>query len=110
MTHIVRLSDYRKNRSRVYFTRQELSQLLTIYSGRVAAGDWKDYAIDHAQGVAVFSVFRNAHDKPAFAIAKAIGPRGAHYTLFEQRRKVVRSSSLNDVLAPLRPHLRLVTE
>ena len=32
------------------------SQILAAYSARVAAGEWRDYAIDHLAGSATFSV------------------------------------------------------
>ncbi len=99
MSHIVRLSDFRRRRGRVYFTRSELSQLLTLYSGRVASGEWKDYAIDHAIGIAVFSIFRHSQDRPVYAIAKQVGPRGADYEVFDSKGKINRAVSLNEALA-----------
>jgi hypothetical protein len=36
----------------------------------VAAGEWRDYAIDHLPDRAVFSVFRRASEVPLFQIAK----------------------------------------
>lgn len=110
MSQIVRLAEYRRRRGRVYFTRSELSQLLSLYSSRVAAGEWKDYAIDHLIGMAVFSVFRHSYDQPAYAIAKLIGPRGPAYTVFNGRRKLTHGQSLAEVLPILNPHLRVVTD
>ncbi len=110
MTHIVLLSDVRRRKRRVYFDRRELSQLLALYSDRVIGGEWRDYAIDHAIGVAVFSVFRHSHDRPVYAIAKLAGPHGTAYAVFDGRSRLKRASSLADVLAVFDKRLRLVTD
>lgn len=36
----------------------------------VAAGEWRDYAIDHLREAAVFSVFRRASEAPLYRIEK----------------------------------------
>ena len=36
----------------------------------VAAGEWRDYALDFLEDVAVFSVFRRASEMPLFRIEK----------------------------------------
>ncbi len=47
------------------FNRQELSAILAVYGRKVAAGEWRDYAIDIGRDKAVFSVFRRASEVPA---------------------------------------------
>ncbi|HEV7416446.1 DUF2794 domain-containing protein [Tianweitania sediminis] len=54
----------------VTFNRQELDQILRIYSRMVAANEWRDYAIDHLKDQAVFSVFRRTSEVPLFRIVK----------------------------------------
>lgn len=54
----------------VYFIRQELSIILNIYGRMVSAGNWHDYAIDHLQGTAVFSIFRRASEMPMYRVIK----------------------------------------
>lgn len=54
----------------VAFDRRELDQILRIYGRMVAAGEWRDYAIDHLSDRAVFSVFRRTSEVPLFQIAK----------------------------------------
>ncbi len=110
MTAIIRLSDHRHRKGRVYFNRTELSQLLGLYSERVAAGEWRDYAIDHAVGAAVFSVFRHTHDRPLYAIAKLQGPRGVEYSVHDAKGRRRRSQTLAEALAHFDRRLRLVTD
>lgn len=54
----------------VYFTRHELSEILNIYGQRVAMGDWRDYALDMGQALAVFSVFRRTSEAPLYRLIK----------------------------------------
>jgi hypothetical protein len=52
------------------FNRQELGAILAIYGRKVAAGEWRDYAIDIGRDKAVFSVFRRASECPLYRIEK----------------------------------------
>ena len=54
----------------VTFDRLELNQILTIYGRMVAAGEWRDYALDFLDEMAVFSIFRRAAEVPLFRIEK----------------------------------------
>ena len=53
------------------FNRHELSAILAVYGRKVAAGEWRDYAIDLHGDTAVFSVFRRASECPLFRIEKS---------------------------------------
>ena len=99
MADIVRLSDYRRRKGQVFFDRSELAQLLAIYSDRVSRGEWRDYAVDHAVGVAMFSVFRHSHDRPLYAIAKVQSQRGTEYAVFDGRHRLAHAPLLSDVLS-----------
>jgi hypothetical protein len=54
----------------VRFDRRELDRILNIYGRMVAAGEWRDYAIDFLEDRAVFSVYRHASQAPLFTIEK----------------------------------------
>ena len=54
----------------VAFTRAELMRILGVYGQFVAAGDWKDYAIDSLKDAAVFSIYRKASEAPLYRIEK----------------------------------------
>lgn len=54
----------------VVFDRRELSAILTLYGHHVAAGEWRDYAIDFGRERAVFSVFRRTSEMPLYRIIK----------------------------------------
>jgi hypothetical protein len=54
----------------VTFDRLELNRILTIYGRMVAAGEWRDYALDFLDDVAVFSIFRRTSEVPLFRVEK----------------------------------------
>jgi Protein of unknown function (DUF2794) len=56
--------------ARVTFDRCELSRIFGLYGRQVAAGEWRDYAIDFLKDRAVFSVFRRASEVPIYRIEK----------------------------------------
>lgn len=53
-----------------FFERRELDRLLRLYGQMVAAGHWRDYAIDGLSDAAVFSVYRRASESPLYRIEK----------------------------------------
>lgn len=54
----------------VAFDRHELGQILSLYGRFVAAGEWRDYALNMMREVAVFSIFRRAAEVPLYRIEK----------------------------------------
>jgi hypothetical protein len=90
----------------VYFTRAELNQLLGLYSRHVARGDWRDYAIDHRDEIALFSVFRHTHELPAYSVIKTARP--AEFIVQRGRQRLRASRSLPEVLEFFQSRLTLV--
>jgi hypothetical protein len=54
----------------VTFSRRELDRILRLYGRKVAAGEWRDYAVDFLKDRAVFSVFRRSSEVPIYRIEK----------------------------------------
>ena len=113
---VLPLRDYRNQRRTLYFTRSELNQLLGLYSRNVARGIWRDYAIDHRDGLALFSVFRHTHESAAYTIVKSLGTPAAagqsagqvEFVLLSGRQRLRTAKSLADALAFFRSKLSLV--
>ena len=107
-----RLSVPKKLRRQLYFSRSELGQILAAYSARVAAGEWRDYAMDFTRDRAVFSVFRHTAEHALYAIEKFPGKSGRPELFAVSRgpQRLKQSESLNTVLAAIksRPRLRTV--
>ena len=57
----------------VFFDRRELEAILQVYGRMVAAGEWRDYAIDGLSDFAAFSVFRRSAEAPLYRIEKRPG-------------------------------------
>ena len=56
--------------NQVTFDRRELDRILGLYGRMVAAGEWRDYAIDFLRDRAVFSVCRRSSEVPIYRIEK----------------------------------------
>ncbi|MGC6512315.1 MAG: DUF2794 domain-containing protein [Parvibaculales bacterium] len=67
----------------IMWDKTELNLLLGLYGRRVAAGAWRDYAIDGRKDMAVFSVFKRSQDTPLYRIEKhpALRRRQGMYAL-----------------------------
>ena len=63
-------SPSRRRAAPVAFDRSELTRILGVYGQFVAAGEWRDYAIDCLDDAAVFSIFRKASEVPLYRIEK----------------------------------------
>ena len=61
---------YAKRNNRISFSRTELATILNLYGSKVAAGEWRDYAMDFSRECAVFAVFRRSSEQPLFRIEK----------------------------------------
>ncbi len=96
--------------SRVTFERRELDRILNLYGRKVAAGEWRDYAIQFLKDRAVFSVFRRAAEFPLYRIVKdsSLARRqGAFAVVAASGRVLKRGHDLDRVLRSLEP-LRIV--
>ncbi|MGB7287784.1 MAG: DUF2794 domain-containing protein [Salaquimonas sp.] len=103
----------RKQQEIVTFNRKELDQILWVYGFKVAAGEWKDYAIDMLKDRAVFSVFRRAHDTPLHCIEKnpkLATKQGIYSVTGSDGRILKRGHDLSTVLKVIekKPKLRVV--
>ncbi len=54
----------------VSFNRIELGEILRLYGRKVAAGEWRDYAMDFMAQKAVFSIYRRASEAPLYRVEK----------------------------------------
>ena len=96
---------------RVTFDRGELNRILGLYGRKVAAGEWRDYAIDFLKDRAVFSVFRRASEVPIYRIEKnpKLARRQGAYSVISATGLIVkRGHELDGVLRAVDRSLRLV--
>ncbi len=114
MGQVYRLEDFRRrakpSRHATFFTRSELNQLLSLYSPRVASGEWRDYAIDQRAGMAIFSIYRHSQDQPIFTIAKRSGRLDgpADFVVYTGPTRLKRARNLRDALKVFERKLKVV--
>jgi hypothetical protein len=97
--------------NQVTFSRRELDRILDLYGRKVAAGEWRDYAIDFLKDRAVFSVFRRASEVPIYRIEKnpKLERRQGVYSVISATGLVVRRGhELERVLRSIDRSLALV--
>ncbi len=95
------------------FDRAELMPIFDLYGRMVAAGHWRDYAIDLAPDHAVFSAFRRASERPEAQIWKrpALRAKQGIWALIGEGGAVLkRGHELSGVLAPLERKLVKLVE
>jgi hypothetical protein len=97
--------------SHVTFERRELRRILGLYGRKVAAGEWRDYAIDFLKDRAVFSVFRRSSEVPIYRIEKnpRLSRRQGLYSIISATGLILkRGHELDRVLGVLDKSVRLV--
>lgn len=97
----------------VGFERLELNRILDLYGRMVAAGHWRDYAIQFGRDAAVFAAFRRAAERPEFRVEKrpALRNRQGMWALVNEAGAVLkRGHELGPVLAPVERRLMKLVE
>ena len=90
------------------FDRAELGRILDLYGRMVAAGHWRDYAMQFAPDLASFVAFRRTAERPEIRIEKRPSLRakqGAWSLIGEHGIVLKRGHDLAPVLAPLERRL-----
>tara|TARA_B100000242_G_scaffold268131_1_gene218029 strand:- start:71 stop:475 length:405 start_codon:yes stop_codon:yes gene_type:complete len=54
----------------IFFSKSELTCILSLYSKQVSKGHWRDYALDSKIDNAIFSIYKHTQDRPMFQIIK----------------------------------------
>lgn len=90
------------------FARDELQRILDLYGRMVAAGQWRDYAMDFTREAAMFDAFRRAAERPQTRIEKrpSLRNRQGMWTLYGEHGQVLkRGHELAGILAPVERRL-----
>ncbi len=96
------------NANQVGFAREELQRILDLYGRMVAAGEWRDYAMDFTRDAAVFAAFRRAAERPQARVEKrpSLRAKQGMWTLYGEHGQVLkRGHELPGVLAPMERRL-----
>ena len=102
------------HQAQVGFDRDELQRILDLYGRMVAAGQWRDYAMDFTRDVAVFCAYRRAAERPSARLEKrpALRSKQGMWALYGEAGQVLkRGHELPGVLSVLeRKLLKLVED
>ena len=76
----------------IAFDRAELGIILGVYGKKVAAGEWRDYALDFGRDSAIFSIFRRSSEVPLYRIVKdpALARKQGAYAVIAQGGMILR--------------------
>jgi hypothetical protein len=102
----------RRIEPQIGFDRRELTTILDVYGRFVAAGEWRDYALDLGREKAVFLVFRRTGELPLYRIEKnpkLAAKQGAFSVVAAGGLVLKRGHELEGVLRVFDKPLRLVT-
>ncbi len=95
----------------VAFSRGELLDILNVYGRNVAAGEWRDYALDFGRERAVFSIFRRTSEVPIYRVEKnpkLARKQGAFSVITATGLILKRGHDLKRVLDVFQKNLRVV--
>lgn len=99
--------------AQVPFEREELQRILDLYGRMVAAGEWRDYAMQFGKDAAVFCAYRRAADYPSARVEKrpALRTKQGMWVLYGEAGQVLkRGHELPGVLAVLERRLLKLVE
>jgi len=94
--------------TQVGFERAELGRIVDLYGRMVAAGLWKDYAIQFGRDSASFWAFRRSAERPEYRIEKTpdLRNRQGMWALIGEHGAVLkRGHDLGAILAPIERRL-----
>ena len=97
----------------VAFTRQELDRIMSLYGRMVAAGVWRDYALELGARQASFSAFRRSAENPEIRLVKdpSLRQRQGEWVLYGEGGVVLkRGHELAGVLAVVERRLLKAVE
>ena len=99
--------------NQVGFSREELTKILDVYGRMVAAGQWRDYAMDFTKDTATFAAFVRHAERPQARVEKRPSLRSEQgmWTLFGEHGQILkRGHELAGVMAPIERRLLKAVE
>ena len=78
------------NNHNIYFSKDELTKILHVYSKGVSRGEWKDYAINFDKNNAFFYIFKHSLASPDCVLNKKIEKKRKkvfYFLIFNNLRK-----------------------
>ena len=99
------ISSVRKfHNSKLFFSKIELSKILSCYSIGVSKGSWKDYAMTFSKQEAVFYMFKHSMTAPDCILTKTtnLQRKDIIYNLELQNKKKTKFTRMDDLIVLLK--------
>ncbi len=91
----------------VSFKKEEINQIMELYSKKISIGEWKDYSMTFKNDYAIFSIHKSFKLGPIFQIKK--NKYKKLYSLIFRNNVVTTSYNLKNLINYLKkPNLKLV--
>ena len=101
------MNNFKKSRF-IRFKKEEIHEIMELYSKKISIGEWKDYSISFEKSYAVFAIHRSFKQGPCIEIKKNYRNE-CLFTLTSQNNVITSSKSLRKVINHLKkPILKLV--
>ncbi len=92
----------------IRFKKEEIHQIMELYSKKITIGEWKDYSISFQNTCATFSIHRSFKLGPCLEIKKNF-KKESIFTVSSQNNIIASSKSLRKIISHLKkPYLKLV--
>ena len=90
--------------SKLYFSKKELSKILSFYSLGVSKGSWKDYAISFGKNETFFYMFKHSYASPDCILSKSkkIKKNIVFYSLEFKNIQKIKFNKLDDLIINLK--------
>ena len=99
------ISSVRKfHNSKLFFSKIELTMILSCYAIGVSKGNWKDYAIRFSKKKAIFYMFKHSMAAPDCILTKTTNmhKKNIIYNLELQNKKKTKFTKMDDLLVLLK--------
>jgi hypothetical protein len=101
------ISSVRKfHNSKLFFSKTELSKILSCYAIGVSKGNWKDYAMAFSRQEATFYMFKHSMTSPDCILTKTTNfhRKNIFYNLELQNKKKTKFTKMDDLIVLLKRH------
>jgi len=97
-------STYFPNNHKLYFSKLELSKILTCYSIGVSNGNWKDYALSFNRNEAIFSFYKHTLASPECILKKIKEKKKKRtfYQLSTNNKKNTKYEEIDQIIASIK--------
>ena len=94
MKHLKLVVNNKNKKKDIFFNRNELKLILSLYAKMVSSGEWKDYGLSISKKEVSFNVYHRASEFPAYKITKNLKPKNENekYLIKDTQNRIINNS------------------